>query len=329
MVKACIKLLITGIILLIVGITGVSVLWVNGYEDVFSLPVRHHGSETTYVTYEDIGEYSYDGDGEFSIVNPQNADTVNKLDINIDLGDFTIMSADVISISGTGVAPECLNYKIENGSLYVSYSPEFYLFNWDFSDNDTDIIITVPPKVFETANFSVTAGELNVADLEVNRLSVDLMAGEHHFTNVNAAESAQIKMSAGDCTFENCNFNNANIKMTAGSMYYTQCKMVGENSIKMNAGDLYMDLIGKRTGYKWSVDRTAGSVYIDGDHVSSGEYTYSETSAVTSLAVTPVTEENAAGQSEVSVQEKVSESGINSFDIKISAGECYISFYEE
>lgn len=112
-------------------------------------------------------------------------------------------------------------------------------------------------------------------------------------------------------------------------MYYTQCKMVGENSIKMNAGDLYMDLIGKRTGYKWSVDRTAGSVYIDGDHVSSGEYTYSETSAVTSLAVTPVTGENAAGQSEVSVQEKVSESGINSFDIKISAGECYISFYEE
>lgn len=320
MVKACIKLLITGIILMIVGMIGVSVLWVNGYEDVFSLPVRHRSSDTA-VEVVDNGYYD---DGTFSILDMKYADTVNKLDINVKAGTFTILSGDTLSISGTDINTECLDYSIENGVLYVSYSPEFYFFNFDFDADDATIFITIPPKVFETANFSATAGELNVADLEVKRLSVDLMAGEHFFTNVYAEDSAQIKMAAGECTFENCNFNNANIKMTAGQMNYNYCKIAGENRINMTAGDLYMELIGKRSDYKWSVDRTAGGVYIDGDYVYGGEYAYSATTYET-----VVTEETVTEQSEVSVREKVDENGQNSIDIDLTAGECYISFYDE
>ena len=63
MAKACIKLLITGIILFIVGIIGVAVLAVNGYEDVFSLPVRYNSSSSTeHITVVADGEYYYDSD---------------------------------------------------------------------------------------------------------------------------------------------------------------------------------------------------------------------------------------------------------------------------
>lgn len=316
MVKACIKLLITGIILLIVGIIGVAVLAVNGYEDVFSfdIPVRYRSSGTT-IEVVDNG-YSY-ADGEFSILDMKYADTVTKLDVNVKAGNFFILPGDTLSISGSNIKTEYLDYKIENGVLYVSYSPEINLLNLDFDFDDTQIMITVPPKVYETANFSVKAGELHVGDFEVNRLYVDFAAGDSSFSNVSASESAQIKMTAGDCTFENCSFYNANIKMTAGSMNYTACKIIGQNAINMTAGDLYMDLIGKRSDYKINVDKTAGSVYIDGDSINSKEY------AETTFATTYIIEENDSGEYTVPPAEKA-----NDLYVKITAGDCYISFYE-
>ncbi|MDE6709536.1 MAG: DUF4097 domain-containing protein [Oscillospiraceae bacterium] len=316
MVKACIKLLITGIILFIVGIIGVAVLAVNGYEDVFSLPVRYN----TAVTEVADSGYYYDGDGEFSILDMKYADTVTKLNVNVKAGCFFIMSGDNLSISGSNIKTEYLDYKIEDGVLYVSYSPEFYLMNWDFNFDDAQIIITVPPKVYEIAEFSVKAGELNVSDFEANRLYVDFAAGNSYFSNVGASEASQIKMTAGDCTFENCYLYNADIKMTAGSMYYNLCKITGKNAINMTAGDLYMELIGKRSDYNISIDRTAGGVYIDGDYIVKE---YEETTFVTTFITDKDSSEKLPPAEEAPPTEKV-----NDLSIKITAGECNITFYE-
>ena len=320
MVKACIKLLITGIILFIVGIIGVAVLAVNGYEDVFSLPVRY-GSNSTYVTEIADSGYYYDSDGEFSILDMKYADTVTKLDVNVKAGNFSIMPGDTLSISGSNINTECLDYKIEDGFLYVSYSPELYLFNWDFDFDSAYINITVPQKVYETANFSVKAGGLSVFDFEVGRIYVDFAAGDSYFSNVSATETAQIKMTAGDCIFENCSFRNTDIKMTAGSMYYNSCKVIGQNGINMTAGDLYMELLGKRSDYNISVDRTAGGVYIDGDYIVKE---YEETTFVTTVD----DHSHHSYDGDVSEIEQVTENVQNDLYIKITAGECNITFYE-
>lgn len=323
MAKACIKLLITGIILLIVGMIGVTVLVVNGYEDVFWLdvPVRYRSSGTA-IEVIDNGYY-YDGDGEFSILDMKYADTVTKLDITVNTGNFSIMQGDNLSITGSNIKTEYLDYKIEDGSLYVTYSPELYLFNWDFDADDAYICITVPPKVYETANFSVKAGGLSVYDFEVNRLYVDFTAGDSNFSNVSASETAQIKMTAGGCIFENCSFRNAYIKMTAGSMVYNTCKIIGQNSIKMTAGDLYMELLGKRSDYNINVDRTAGDVYIDGDYVNYNEY------AETTFATTFIMDENSSEEYSVPPDEEAPPAEkANDLYVKITAGDCYISFYE-
>lgn len=321
MLKACLKLLLTGIILFIVGIIGLATLEVNGYDiSDISLPVRY-GSSDTITEVADTG-YSYE-DGEFSILDVQYADTVTKLDINVKAGNFTVITGDTLGISGTNIKTECLDYKIEDGILYVSYSPEFYLFNFDF--DDTEIFITVPPKIYETANFSVKAGELTVSDFEVNRLYVDFAAGDSYFTNVTASEAVQLKMTAGECIFENCIFNDPNIKMTAGSMTYSFCKIKGNSEINMTAGNLYMELLGKRSDYNISVHRTAGEVYIDGNEFSSGEY--AET-IVETTDIAPLTQEVMTEQTEVSAQEKAEENVQNKLDIKITAGECNISFSE-
>ena len=321
MVKACIKLLITGIILFIVGIIGVAVLAVNGYEDVFSLPVRY-GSNSTYVTEIADSGYYYEDEGDFSILDMKYADTVTKLDVNVKAGNFSIMPGDTLSISGSNINTECLDYKIEDGFLYVSYSPELYLFNWNFDFDDAYINITVPQKVYETANFSVKAGGLSVFDFEVGRLYVDFAAGDSYFSNVSTSEAAQIKMTAGDCIFENCSFKDANIKMTAGSMYYNSCKLIGQNGINMTAGDLYMELLGKRSDYNISVDRTAGGVYIDGDYIVKE---YEETTFVTTF----ITDKNNSEENSVPPAEEAPPAEKNNdLYIKITAGECNITFYE-
>lgn len=323
MLKACLKLLLTGIILFIVGIIGLATLAVNGYDiSDISLPVRYGSSDTTVSEAVDNGEYYYD-DENFSILNLKYAETVTKLDINVKAGNFTVLPGDTLGISGTNVKTECLDYKIEDGILYVTYSPEFYLFNFDF--DDTDIVITVPPKIYETANFSIKAGMLAVQDFEVNRLYVDFAAGDSYFSNVTASEAAQLKMTAGECVFQDCIFNDPNIKMTAGSMTYSACRIKGSSGINMTAGDLYMELLGKRSDYNISVHRTAGEVYIDGNEFSSGEY--AETMAETTVIV-PLTQEVMTDHTEVSVQEKAEENVQNKLDIKITAGECNISFSE-
>lgn len=323
MLKACLKLLITGIILFIVGFIGLATLAVNGYDiSDLSLPVRYGSSgdyavtstETPYLV--DSGEYSYD-ENSVSILDIKYADTVKNLNINVKAGNFTILRGETLGISGYNISTEFLDYRVENGTLYVTYSPQIYLFNFDI--DDADIIITVPPNVYDTANFSIKAGGLSVCDFEANKIYAEFAAGESMFSNVSAAELASLKMTAGECVFEGCSFNNADIKMTAGSMTYSACKIIGENAVNMTAGDIYMELLGNRSDYKFSVRRTAGEVYIDGDYWDNK----SEETVVTTEIITETPD-----STEVSQTERVEERGENSFDINITAGECNISFYE-
>lgn len=320
MLKACLKLLITGIILFIVGFIGLATLAVNGYDiSDLSLPVRYGGSENYAVTSTyivDNGEYSYDGEN-FSILDIKYADTVKNLDINVKAGNFTVLQGETLGISGYNISTEYLDYRVENSTLYVTYSPQLYLFNFDI--DEAQIVISVPPKVFEDAKFTVKAGGIDVHDFKANKLYAEFSAGESVFSNVSASELASLKMTAGECVLEGCSFNNSDIKMTAGSMVYSACKIIGENKINMTAGDLYMELLGKRSDYKFSVHRTAGGVYIDGDYWGNK----SEKTAITTEIITETPD-----STEVLQSERVEERGENSFDINITAGECNISFYE-
>ncbi|MDE7289708.1 MAG: hypothetical protein K2N71_09465, partial [Oscillospiraceae bacterium] len=117
-----------------------------------------------------------------------------------------------------------------------------------------------------------------------------------------------------------CSFYNADIKMTAGSMYYNACKIRSKSAINMTAGDLYMELLGKRSDYNISVDRTAGGVYIDGDYIVKE---YEETTFVTTFITDKDSSEELPPAEEAPPIEK-----FNDLSIKITAGECNITFYE-
>ncbi|MDE5859814.1 MAG: hypothetical protein K2H23_05450, partial [Oscillospiraceae bacterium] len=165
MLKTCLRLLVSGIIIFIVGIIGIAALELNGYDvDDLSLPSELPIISEEYTETAVVEEY----DGTIA---RYDSDEIDKLDINVKAGSFIIVSGENFSVEASGINSECLKYEVNNRCLSVTYSPEFYVFNWDFfKDNEANIVITVPQKMLESADFSVKAGELYVYELETDSI---------------------------------------------------------------------------------------------------------------------------------------------------------------
>lgn len=313
MLKACIKLLVWGIVLFVGGTVGLAALELNGY-DVSDISIggsstdsiiMDNGIETTFVTtyiageeaVSEFTEVSYKSEYGYVIDNFENAEDITSIKVNIRAGNFIINSSDRLSISCMYVNDDYFDYSVVDNCLTVSYMPKVSLSNFNFetfSFDEAQIVIDLPQKVYENAEFSVTAGELMITSLVADNLSIDFSAGESVLQNVRAGISADIVMTAGECTFDSCTFSNMAMKMTAGDMYILNSEILGVNNVKMTAGNLNMELLGYRIDYNIGVDRTAGEVYIDGDYTKG--------------------------------MEKASGSYANELDINITAGNCDISF---
>lgn len=320
--KTCLKMFLTGMILFIVGVAGLAALEINGYdiEDISDAMPGSHNSGTTFAVNDAVIVDNGTGGHIFQV----NENDVTKLDVKVNMENFNVIEGDTFEVVGYNIDPEYLNCTVTDGCLYVSYSPKAKLFNI-YYDNIAigNITVHVPPKVLESADFTVKAGSLTVNNLETKTLSLNMTAGDTNFYSVAVQERSQIKMTAGSCVFDDCNFNNSDINMTAGDMTYNLCRLIGSNNIKMTAGDLYMGLIGRRSDYNIKVDRTAGDVYIDG-------YEYGSDYAVTTMVTTvyqeeAYAEEHADGIHEESLHEEHVKNNLN---VKITAGNCSISFNE-
>lgn len=322
--KTCLKMFLTGMILFIVGVAGLAALEINGYdiEDISDAMPGSHNSATTFAVNDAVIVDNGTGGHIFQV----NENDVTKLDVKVNMENFNVIEGDTFEVVGYNIDPEYLNCTVTDGCLYVSYSPKAKLFNI-YYDNIAigNITVHVPPKVLESADFTVKAGSLTVTDIDVKTLSLNMTAGDTFFSGVSVQERSQIKMTAGSSTFELCNFNNSNnINMTAGDMIYNECRLLGDSDIKMTAGDLFMNLIGRRSDYNIKVDRTAGDVYIDG-------YEYGSDYAFTTMATTvypeleAYAEEHADGVYEQSLHEEHVKNDLN---VKITAGICSISFNE-
>lgn len=313
MLKTCLKLFISGIVLFIGGTIGIAVLAFNGYDvDDISIGGSSIGiitdegvttTETTYIAGEEaVSEFTEVSDKPeygYVIDNFENAEDITSIKVNIRAGNFVIQSSDELSISCTYVNDDYFDFGVVDNCLTVSYMPKVSLSNFNFetfSFDEAQIAINLPQKVYENAEFSVTAGELIITSLAADNLSVNFSAGESVLQNVRAESSAEIVMTAGECMFESCALSNMSLEMTAGDFNVINSVIMGDNRIKMTAGNLYMEILGSRNDYNIGVDRTAGDVYIDGDHTKG--------------------------------MEKASGSYANELDINITAGNCDIYFNE-
>ena len=329
MLKACVKLLTTGIIMIFVGVIGIGVLIGTDMIDPDDLTVNVGNSSTNNYAYEetiDTGD-SYN----YITIDSKDAEITSR-DIIIGMGSFLLSDGDEFAISTEGIRKENFSYEIAGGCLYLKYSPQVSLLSLNFSEfnNDSTIILTVPKKDFDRIAVDMTAGDVSVMNVNAKKFTAKSSAGSMLIDGV-CAESASFKMTAGDCTVSNSTVKNSSISMTAGDMYFGDCKLYGDNNIKMTAGELQMSLIGDRADYRINVDKALGNVYIDGADVSEyAETTFATTMILTQETVTEVSEESDSegvivGQ-EVEDKNSDNENPNGSIDINMTAGDCYIGF---
>lgn len=329
MLKACVKLLTTGIIMIFVGVIGIGVLIGTDMIDPDDLTINVGNSSTNSYAYEqtiDTGD-SYN----YITIDSKDAD-ITSLDINIGMGSFLLSDGDEFAISTEGIRKENFSYEIAGGCLYLKYSPQVSLLSLNFSEfnNDSTIILTVPQKDFDRIAVDMTAGDVSVMNVNAKKFTAKSSAGDMFIDGI-YAESAIFRMTAGECNVTNSTVKNASLLMTAGDMYFGDCKLYGDNNIKMTAGELQMSLIGERADYKISVEKALGNVYIDGTDVSeSAETTFATTMILTQETVTEVSEES-DGEGVIVGQEVEDKNSDNeklggSINIDMTAGDCYIEF---
>lgn len=307
--KFCIKILILGIIMTIIGTIIIAVEAVNGFldDDFPSLPDHHSvGSgeyvvTTTMVVRERPIETEY---GTYQTMRTTNADPeeIQELDISISTGSFEIVPGDSFMLFANGVNEDHLKFEVNDGCLEVSYSPDTSIFSleWLEYSYSPDITLYVPSKTYEKVSIDMSAGTASIYEITTNDLVFDVSAGDAYINNVIAYNSSDIKMSAGAAIFSDCVFTESNsIKVSAGEMTFDNCSLTGGNYVKVTAGELNMYLNENSAYYDISANKSTGTLYINDIEVNNS---YSSAS--------------------------ISEIPLGTMNVDVRAGSCYIVFYD-
>lgn len=290
MLKKCLSLFITGMILIAVGGIGIATLAMNGLIDSLSI----NGSSKSELIPS-------------AVMPIEETQEITSLDLSADVGVFTVVRGESFSLEtnlstiSCEVSDNCL--KIENTA-----SASFMNFN----TIGAEITVTVPERQFDEVKIELNAGEFYADDIITDKLIIEMDAGEAVFNNISAISDSNITINAGECTFNNSVLNESEINMDAGEMIFEECKLTGENDINLDFGEISMMLLGKRSDYELEINNDLGEVNVDGIPYLGKD--------VVTTAIVKIDEDGNT--------EYVTET-VGTININLDLGECNIDFMEE
>ena len=292
MLKKCLSLFITGIILIAIGGIGLAALAMNGV-NLNGISIGPSSSETPL---ENV---------EMCIIPIDETQEITSLDFSADAGVFTVVRGDNFTVE-TNLST--FEWEIsDDGCLKIENTVPIEFMSFD--DAAIEIIVTVPERHFKEVKLSLNAGEFYADDIITDKLTIDMDAGEAVLNNISAITASDITINAGTCTLNNSVLNESEINMDAGELIFEECKLTGENDINLDFGEISMTLIGKRSDYKLDIDNDLGEVNVDGVPYKNGtvETTMIATNDGNVESVNP----------------------IGTININLDLGECNIDFMEE
>ena len=247
MLKKCLSLFITGIILIAIGGIGLAALAMNGV-NLNGISIGPSSSETPL---ENV---------EMCIIPIDETQEITSLDFSADAGVFTVVRGDNFTVE-TNLST--FEWEIsDDGCLKIENTVPIEFMSFD--DAAIEIIVTVPERHFKEVKLSLNAGEFYADDIITDKLTIDMDAGEAVLNNISAITASDITINAGTCTLNNSVLNESEINMDAGELIFEECKLTGENDINLDFGEISMTLIGKRSDYKLDIDNDLGEVNVDG-----------------------------------------------------------------
>lgn len=293
MLKKCLNMFITGMILITIGGIGIVALVMNGIS----------------INGISIGPSSNNEIISTVSMPIEETEEIHSLDFSANAGVFNVLRGENFTVE-TNI--DTLGYEITDGCLKIENSGSNSFMN--FEDVATEITVTIPERHFKEAKFSLDAGELNANDIISDKFTIDMEAGEAVFNNISAISKSDITINTGECTFKNSIMNESEINMDAGEMSFESCKLIGKNDINLDLGEINMTLLGKRSDYKLDIDNDLGEVNVDG-------VPYRGEPDATTIIDTDI--DDGAFDSVEPVNP------IGTININLDLGECNIDFVEE
>lgn len=167
--------------------------------------------------------------------------------------------------------------KEENGTLsLVSGTRKWYDVSlWGRKIPKT--IISIPQNDILSLDLTLNAGTLKIASGTYSEIKLELNAGTVDFGKINCG-SFNVELNAGTLDADGANCNKLVTKVNAGSAEI-DCVICGNVSAEVNAGSLEIDVIGKKSEYTISVNKSAGGCNVSGQTGTGGKTLKAEVNA--------------------------------------------------
>lgn len=162
---------------------------------------------------------------------------VNKLDIDLSLGEISIVGGNELSVEYD--MPEKLvpNIDVKNGTLVVS-TPSV---NFNFGNNMNykgHVTVTVPCKVAEI-DADASLGDVDISNIECEKFDASIALGDMDVSSIKC-KNMYINNDMGDVTVEDSSCEKFDFKLAMGSAYLKNISF-DDGDIDLSMGDANID----------------------------------------------------------------------------------------
>ena len=190
------------------------------------------------------------------------AQEFENITVSTNAAHVYIQPGSKLTVNGTDLSDGKLSCTEHDNTLEINYNTNINLLS-DFI-SDTEIIITVPEKIYKNISYTAAAGDVELSDISSESLKMKLSAGDFTLENCNA-DNMNFTVSAGSLNAENCVSRDFSLIQSAGDTQLDNFTINGNANVKISAGSLEMNLDGSSDDFSYDVTKSAGSIEIDGE----------------------------------------------------------------
>ena len=172
-----------------------------------------------------------ESDPELTDISEDFGTAAKALDIEVHAGTFKVVEGEHFRVDAHGVFADSFSCTLEGDRLVVRQNWLKDIANWlQMLNYDPEVTITVPQGVtLRELDLSVSAGVLEICDLQADDVDLDMSAGELKCGDLQG-RSAELSMSAGAAYFQVISADSVSVNVSAGTL-----ELKGVNSRELEA----------------------------------------------------------------------------------------------
>jgi hypothetical protein len=208
-------------------------------------------------------------------------DPTSIVNFVVDMAQVNIVKGDTLKLIVNDFLAEDLEITTHPSAINVSYKtntkfygPMFDHYTLTFDGFEytpiPSMTLQVPENMLKTLDINTSLGDVKVAGISVDNLTVDISWGRFIGTDV-TAKSTIVNSSLGDINFYNFYTDNIIVDSSYGDTEFNG-DINKNGSFDSSLGDIEMNLKGNYENYVFDVDLDLGELEIDGRNTRPGNY---------------------------------------------------------